>query len=112
MAIADSGATGFYFTSDALLMEVNLIAPSIVGGTTMGQHQIYTAAAKHCIPGLPEKFPMEGHAMPGFAQTLTGIGPICNSGFYVTFLSSDVIVYNKKGTPILSRWCDDTGAKL
>jgi len=42
--------------------------------------------------------------MPGFRQTLIGIGPICDAGFTVHFSDVDVIVRDKKGRDVLSGW--------
>ena len=50
--------------------------------------------------------------MPEFQETLLGIGPICDAGYTVIFLDSDVIIQDKKGNAILSGWRDPEGAKL
>ena len=48
--------------------------------------------------------------MPGFRQTLIGIGPICDAGFTVHFSDVDVIVRDKDGRDVLSGWrALDTG---
>ncbi len=72
----DTDAAGIYFSPNAPVTSKDLAASAVVIGTTMGQHQTSTPTSKHYIPGLPAEFPMEGHIMPGFAQTLMGIGPI------------------------------------
>ena len=42
--------------------------------------------------------------MPGFQQTLIGIGPICDAGFTVTFSADDVVVHDADKRAILSGW--------
>ena len=44
--------------------------------------------------------------MLSFANTLVGIGPLCDAGCYVTFAKNDVTVYNPCGRPILTGWQD------
>ena len=50
--------------------------------------------------------------MPGFAQTLVGIGPICDAGFTVTFSKSMVIVRDTTSQPVLTGWREPDGPKL
>ena len=46
--------------------------------------------------------------MPSFANTLVGIGPLCDAGCYVTFSNHDVTIYNPHGRPILTGWINHT----
>ncbi|KAL7525219.1 hypothetical protein ACHAXR_001556, partial [Thalassiosira sp. AJA248-18] len=111
--VADTGASSIYFAPDTPVLEYNPSAPAIAVGTASGQRQLSSATAKHCIPNLPADFPRSGHVMPGFQQTLVGIGPICDAGFTVHFSDVDVIVRDKNGREVLSGWrALDEPAKL
>ena len=46
--------------------------------------------------------------MPSFTNTLAGIGPLYDTGCYVTFAKHNVTVYNRCGRPILTGWRDHT----
>ena len=50
--------------------------------------------------------------MPGFRHTLIWVGPLCDADCTVTFTREDVIVRDKKGTPVLTGWREDTGSRL
>ena len=71
-------------------------------GTATGQRQLSVTTAEHQIPNLPDAFPRTGHVMPGFQQTLIGIGPICDAGCTVTFSANDVVVHDADKRAILS----------
>ena len=94
------------------MTNANPNAPKVTVSTATGQRQCLTGTADHAIPDLPPGFPREGHAMPGFQQSLIGVGPICDAGFTVTFLSMDVVICNKNQTAILSEWWEIDGGKL
>ena len=44
--------------------------------------------------------------MPGFQEMLIGIGPICDTGFTVTFSEDKVVVHDAAKRVILSGWRD------
>ncbi len=50
--------------------------------------------------------------MPGFHQSLMGFRPICDAGFTVTFLTTDVIVCDKDQTAVLAGRRDPGGTKI
>ena len=110
--VADTGATSFYFAADAPMTKVNPDAPTIAVGTALGQRHHSSATAQLRIPDLPADFPRTGHVMPGFQQTLIGIGPICDAGYTVHFSDVDVIVRDKAHRAVLSGWRATDGAKL
>ena len=99
--VTDTGASAIYFSADAPVTHVDTTAPAVAVGTATGQRQKSVATAQHQIPDLPNAFPQTGHVMPGFQQTLIGIGPICNAGFTVTFSEDAVIVHDDAKRVIL-----------
>ena len=50
--------------------------------------------------------------MPGFTNTLIGLGPFVNADCCVVFTKNAVTVYNRTSNIILSRWRDTTGPRL
>ena len=42
--------------------------------------------------------------MPYFANTLVGVGPICDADCKVVFTKQDVTVFSPGGNPILTSW--------
>ena len=64
--VADTGASAIYFSVDAPVTHVDLMAPAVAVGTATGQRQQYIATAQHQIPDLPDAFPRTRHVMPGF----------------------------------------------
>ena len=42
--------------------------------------------------------------MPSFANTLVGVGPICDAEYTVVFTKQDVTVLSPKGKTILTGW--------
>ena len=103
-AVADTGASGIYYSADAPVTDVDPTAPVVVVGTATEEPQLPTATAQHQIPNLPDAFPRTGHVMPGFQRTLIGIGPICDAGFTVTFSDESVIVQDNAKRTVLSGW--------
>ena len=100
--VADTGASAIYFSADAPVTHVDTTEPVVVVGTSTGQRQQSVATAQHQIPDLPDAFLRTGHVMPGFQQTIIGIGPICDARFTVTFLEDAVVVHDDAKRVILS----------
>ena len=111
-AILDSGATGFYFSADAPVTDINTNGPAILVGTASGQRHSSTITAAHQLPDLPADFPRTGHVMKGFRDTLLGLGPICDAGCTVTFDDKAVTIKDREGRTVLSGWRDDDGPRL
>jgi hypothetical protein len=55
---------------------------------------------------------MVGHVMPTFPHSLIGLGPFANQDCTIVFNKTTVTVYNASGRTILSRWHEQTGARL
>ena len=104
--VADTGASAIYFLADAPVTHVDTTEPVVVVGTSTGQRQQSVATAQHQIPDLPDAFLRTGHVMPGFQQTIIGIGPICDARFSVTFLEDAVVVHDDAKCVFLSGCCD------
>lgn len=110
--IPDSGAMSFYYSEDAPVTDVDPTAPAITMSTATGQRDCSKAMAKHQIPNLPSDFLRTGHVMPGFKDTLLGIGPICNVGFTVTFCDQSVTIQDNAGAVILTGWQDQVSLRI
>ena len=100
--VADTGASAIYLSEDAPVTHVDTTMPAGDVGKATGQSQQSIANAQHQIPDLPDSFLRTGHVMPGFQQTLIGIGPICDTGFMVTFSEDEVVVHDAAKRVILS----------
>ena len=110
--MADTGASSIYFAEGAPVSNIDPHAPAVTVGTATGQRQLSTATAELRIPHLPAEFPRKGHIMPGFEQTLIGVGPICDAGFTVTFSSDAVVVKDYNERQILGGWREHDCARL
>ena len=71
-AIVDSGASGWYFTPDPPVLNVNKTAATIRVGIATGQEQTSEASCELPLPHLPPG--LFGHIMSGFTHNLFGIG--------------------------------------
>ena len=71
-AIVDSGASGWYFTPDAPVSNVNKTAAIIRVSTAMGQAQTSQASYKLPLHDLPPG--LFGYIMSGFTHNIFGIG--------------------------------------
>ena len=111
-SIIDSGATDFYFSADASIVNIDRSAPKVTVGTATGQSQKSTVTGELNFPKLPSGFPVTGHIMPGFRHTLICVGPICDADCTVTFTCAAVIVRNARGIPLLTGWREQSGPHL
>ena len=50
--------------------------------------------------------------MPGFRQTLVGVGPLCDADCTFTFTSEAVIVQDIQGMTVLTGWREASGPQL
>ena len=110
--IVDSGSTDIYFSTDAPIVNIDLLAPKVKVGTATGQTQKSTGTGDLNLPHLPSGFPIKGHLMPGFCHTLIGVGPLCDVDCTVTFIREGVIVRYQQGTPMLTGWREASGPRL
>ena len=109
-AIVDSGASGWYFTPDAPVSNVNKTAAIICVGTVTGQAQTSQASYKLPLHDLPSG--LFGHIMSGFTHNLFGIGNICDKDCKVLFTKNSVIIYDSNNQPFLKGWRETYGARL
>ncbi len=111
--IADSGATSFYFSSSAPVVNLNPDAPTICVRVANGQPERSVASATLAlVPSLPPAA-MQGHIMPSFPHTLIGFGPFANLGYIITFTKTGVTVEDPTaGRCVLKGWRETTGPRL
>jgi hypothetical protein len=78
--IANSGASGIYFVSNAPVANLNPTAPSI--GVRMANGLPMRSVASATLASAPSLPPaaMQGHVMPSFSHTLIGLGPFADLG--------------------------------
>ena len=89
-----------------------MAATRVTVGTATGQTQQSARTVNLALPHIPSEFPIKGHVMPGFCNTLIEVGTLCNSNCAVTFTRKAGVVRNKQGTSILTGWFDSTGPRL
>ena len=94
------------------MVNVDRAAPKVTVGKSTRQTQQSTGTGDLDVLPLPSGFPLKGHLMPGFCHTLIGVGPLCDTNCAVTFRRKAVVVRNKKGTAVLTGWCEATGTGL
>ncbi len=99
--IANPGASGIYFASNAPVANLNPTAPSV--GVCMVNSlpvQSVASATLASAPSLPPAA-MQGHVMPSFPHTLIGLGPFANLGCQIVFSKHAVLVTHLDGHSIL-----------
>ena len=109
-AIVDSGASGWYFTPDAPVSNVNPHAAKICVGTATDQPQFSSASCELPFDGMPPD--LFGHIMPAFRHNLLGIGILCDKDCKVLFTKQTVIIYDKNNEPFLTGWRETDRAKI
>jgi hypothetical protein len=108
--VADTGASGIYFSKHAPVNHRNISAPSICVG--IANSTIITcssASAQLKLKNLPSSA-RQGHIMPSFTRTLVGIAPLCDAYLTVIFTKHDAKAYDQAGATILEGWHDPGGA--
>ena len=86
--IADSSASGFFFTNDAPNANRNQQAPTIGVRLANGRAKRSIASATLAlVPSLPPAA-MQGHVMPFFTNSLIGLGPFVGMGCTIVFTAS------------------------
>jgi hypothetical protein len=110
--IAEYGASGIYFASNAPVANLNPTAPSI--GVRMANGQTVRSVASAMLASAPSLPPaaMQGHVMPSFPHTLIGLGPFANLGRQIVFSKHAVLVIHPDGHSILDRWRKQDGPRL
>jgi hypothetical protein len=107
--IADTGASGIYFTKHAPVNHRNTFAHSIRVGTANGTIARSSASAQLKLTNLPPSA-CQGHVMPSFTRIFFGIAPLCYANLTVIFTKNDIKAINQAGATILKGWHDPGGA--
>ena len=94
------------------MVNIDRSAPKVTVGTATGKTQSSAGTGELNIPKLPYDFPVTGHIMPGFKNTLMGVGPLCDADCTVTFTREAVIVRDKQRSPVLTGWREQSGPRL
>ena len=110
MYIVDSGASGWYFTPDVQVSNVNKTAATIHVGTSTGQAQTSEAYCELPLPDLPPG--LFGHIISGFTHNIFGIGNICDKYWKLLFTKHSVIIYDSNNQPFLKGWRETSCARL
>jgi hypothetical protein len=110
--IADSGASGIYFASNAPVANLNYSAPAV--GVRVANGLPVTSVASAMLAATPSLPPaaMQGHVMPSFPHTLIGLGPFANLGCKIVFTKMAVSVIHPDGHSILEGWREHDGPRL
>jgi hypothetical protein len=110
--IADSGASGIYFVSNAPVANLNPTAPSV--GVRVANCLPVGSVASATLASAPSLPPaaMQGHVMPSFPHTLIGLGPFADLGCQIVFSKHAVLVINPDGHSILDGWREQDGPRL
>ena len=98
-AIVDLRASGWYFTPDSPVSNVNKTSATICVGTATGQAQEYEVYCELTLPDLPPG--LFGHVMYLFKHNLLGIGNICDKDCKLLFTKQSVIIYGRNDKPFL-----------
>jgi hypothetical protein len=108
--IADTGASGIYFTKNAPVNYRNTSAPSIRVGIADSTIARSSASAQLKLTNLPPSA-RQGHVMPSFTRTLFGIAPLCDADLTIIFTKHDVKAINQARATILKGWRGPGGAR-
>jgi hypothetical protein len=98
--VADTGASGIYFSKHAPVNHHSTSAPSICVGIANGTIACSLASAQLKLMNLPPSA-RQGHIMSSFTRTLVGIAPLCDANLTVIFTKHDVKAYDQVGASIL-----------
>ncbi len=110
--IADSGASGFYFSPDAPVANLDHKAPTVGVRVANGLPERSVASATLAsAPSLPPSA-MRGHVMPSFPHSLIGLGPFADLGCKIVFTKTAVSVIHPDGHSILDGWRELDGPRL
>jgi hypothetical protein len=110
--IANSGASGIYFASNAPVANLNPTAPSI--GVRVANDLPVRSVASATLASAPSLPPaaMQGHVMPSFPHTLISLGPFADLGCQIDFSKHAVSVIHTDGHSILDGWREQDGPLL
>jgi hypothetical protein len=99
-AIADTGASGFYVTPSAPVINIDPTASKVTVGDAAGT--LHRSLAQEDIQlNLSD---CKASIMPTFQRNLLGIGKFCDKDCTVVFNKTAVTVFAKDGTFLLQGW--------
>jgi hypothetical protein len=110
IGIADTRASGIYFTKNAPVNYRNTSSSSIHIGIANGTIARSSASAQLKLTNLSPSA-CQGHVMPTFTRTLFGIAPLCDTDLTIIFTKHDVKAINQAGATIFEGWRDPGGAR-
>lgn len=110
-AIADTGATGHYFTTTVPLTNINHAASPTTLWTATGHPITTSTTADLTLPGLPHAA-TRVRIVPGFTNNLLSIGQLCDAGCTAALDRHKLTIYDPTGAPILHGHREPTGAQL
>jgi hypothetical protein len=109
--VADTDASGIYFSKYAPVSHPSSSAPSICVGTANGTIPRFSTSAQLKLKNLPLSA-CQGHIMPSFPWTLVDITPLCDADLNIIFTKHDVKAQDQAGTTNLKGWQDPSGANI
>ena len=92
-AIADSGTTNTFVTTNATVSNPNSNAPVMTVKVANGQYSYSKGTATLKLKDLPAETTI-AHIMPGFPDSLLSIGNLCDAGLHCTFTRTSVHAYD------------------
>jgi hypothetical protein len=107
--VANTGASGIYFSKHAPVNHHDTSTPNIRIGIANGTIACSSASAQLKLKNLPPST-CQGHIMLSFPRNLVGIAPLCDADLTVTFTKHNVKAYNQAGATILKGWRNPGGA--
>jgi hypothetical protein len=97
-AIADSGASDFYLTPAAPVININPSAAKVTVGDAAGGSKHCSSAQADIQLDLPSR---NAKIMPSFQHNLLGIGKLCDNDCKVVFDKTAVTVFAHNGSMLL-----------
>ncbi len=91
--VANTGASGIYFSEHAPVNYRDTSAPSIYVGIANGTIACSSPSAQLKLKNLLPSA-CQGHVMPSFTRTLVGIATLCNTNLTVIFTKHNIKAYN------------------
>jgi hypothetical protein len=90
--IADLGASSFYFSSSALVANLNPEPSTVCVRVANGLPERSVASATLALVPSLRPAAMQDHIMTSLPHTLIGLGPFANLGYTITFTKTGVFV--------------------
>jgi hypothetical protein len=107
--VANTGASGIFFSKYAPVSHHSSSAPSIRVGTADGTIAHSSASTQLKLKNFPPSA-RQSHIMPSFPRILVGIAPLCEVDLTITFTKHNVKAQDQAGATIIKGWQDPSGA--